>query len=80
MLAGAGAAICIDCDADAPMIMPMEGSSGASVSPIDPRCGIPTAEAIKAAARNDIRTDNDPVGKALVLELEATVAAFDPEG
>jgi chemotaxis protein histidine kinase CheA len=37
-------------------------------------------EAIKAAARNGIRTDDDPVGKALVLELEATVAALDPEG
>jgi len=37
-------------------------------------------EAIKAAARNGIRTDDDPVGKALVLELAATVAAIDPEG
>ena len=37
-------------------------------------------EAIKAAARNGIRTDDDPVGKALVRELEATVAALDPEG
>ena len=55
MPAGTVAAICIDCDTDAPMIMPMEGSSGASVSPIDPRCGIPTAEAIRAAASNPPR-------------------------
>ena len=37
-------------------------------------------DAIRAAARNGIRTDDDPVGKALVLELEGTVAAFDPGG
>ena len=36
-------------------------------------------EAIKAAARNQIRSDDDPVGRALVVELEAKVAAFDPE-
>lgn len=37
-------------------------------------------EAIKAASRNQIRTDEDPVGRALVDELEAKVEAFDPEG
>jgi len=37
-------------------------------------------EAIKAAARNGTRTDDDPVGKALVLELETKVVALDPEG
>lgn len=37
-------------------------------------------EAIKAAARNQIRSDDDPVGYALVRELESKVAAFDPEG
>lgn len=35
-------------------------------------------EAIKAAARNQIRTDDDPVGRVLVKELEAQVATFDP--
>lgn len=34
-------------------------------------------DAIRAAARNGIRTDDDPVGRALVRELEGTVAAFD---
>ena len=37
-------------------------------------------DAIKAAARNGIRTDDNPVGRALVKELETTVAIFDPEG
>ena len=36
-------------------------------------------EAIKAAARNRIQSDENPVGRALVLELEAKVAAFDTE-
>lgn len=36
-------------------------------------------EAIKAAARNQIRSDDDPVGRALVTELESKVADFDPE-
>lgn len=34
-------------------------------------------EAIKAAARNKITTDEDAIGRALVTELEAKVAAFD---
>lgn len=37
-------------------------------------------EAIKAAARNKITTDEDAIGKALVQELEAKVAALDREG
>ena len=34
-------------------------------------------EAIKAAARNKITTDEDAIGRALVKELETKVAAFD---
>ena len=37
-------------------------------------------EAIKAAVRNKITTDENEVGRALVQELEAKVEAFDPEG
>ena len=37
-------------------------------------------EAIKAAARNKITTDEDATGSALVKELEAKVEAYDPEG
>lgn len=37
-------------------------------------------EAIKAAARNRITTDEDAIGRALVKELEAKVEAYDPEG
>ncbi|MFM8939084.1 MAG: Hpt domain-containing protein [Phenylobacterium sp.] len=37
-------------------------------------------EAIKAAVRNKITTDENDVGRALVQELEAKVEAFDPEG
>lgn len=36
-------------------------------------------EAIKAAARNKITTDEDAIGRALVKELETKVAAFDRE-
>jgi hypothetical protein len=36
-------------------------------------------EAIKAAARNKITTDEDAIGRALVHELEMKVAAFDRE-
>jgi chemotaxis protein histidine kinase CheA len=34
-------------------------------------------EAIKAAARNKITTDEDAIGRALVKELDGKVAAFD---
>jgi chemotaxis protein histidine kinase CheA len=69
-----------------PIISQIAGTLCRLIDSADRRRSAPLAlvgvhvEAIKAAARNDIRTDNDPVGKALVLELEATVAAFDPEG
>ena len=36
-------------------------------------------DAIKAAARNRIQSDENPVGRALVKELEAKVSAFDSE-
>jgi hypothetical protein len=36
-------------------------------------------DAIKAAARNRIQSDENPVGRALVKELESKVSAFDPE-
>ena len=33
-------------------------------------------DAIKAAVRDDIKTDDDPAGRALVLELEGRVREF----
>lgn len=33
-------------------------------------------DAIKAAVRGEIKTDDHPVGKALIMELERTVAEF----
>lgn len=37
-------------------------------------------EAIKAAARNKITTDENAIGRALVQELETKVATYDREG
>jgi chemotaxis protein histidine kinase CheA len=69
-----------------PIISQIAGTLCRLIDSADRRMSAPMSlvavhvEAIKAAARNGIRTDDDPVGKALVLELEGTVAAFDPEG
>jgi chemotaxis protein histidine kinase CheA len=69
-----------------PIISQIAGTLCRLIDSADRRMSAPMSlvavhvEAIKAAARNGIRTDADPVGRALVLELESTVAAFDPEG
>jgi len=69
-----------------PIISQIAGTLCRLIDSVERRMSAPMSlvvvhvEAIKAAARNGIRTDDDPVGKALVLELEGTVAAFDPEG
>jgi chemotaxis protein histidine kinase CheA len=69
-----------------PIISQIAGTLCRLIDSVERRMSAPMSlvvvhvEAIKAAARNGIRTDDDPVGKALVLELEATVAALDPEG
>jgi chemotaxis protein histidine kinase CheA len=69
-----------------PIISQIAGTLCRLIDSADRRMAAPISlvgvhvEAIKAAARNGIRTDDDPVGKALVLELKDKVAAFDPEG
>ena len=69
-----------------PIISQIAGTLCRLIDSADRRMSAPMSlvgvhvEAIKAAARNGIRTDDDPVGKALVLELETKVVALDPEG